>query len=83
MDQGKTFSELMVTLMTEQVPVTIGSGENELEGIVVAFDRNFHVVTYQDGESGMLHFIPLTSIRSFGVEDGADGMSCYLDLFRK
>lgn len=84
MELNYSFTTLIQTLIETRQTVTIGSGDNELTGIVVAYDSEQQVVTYQDKSgSGILHFIPLTSIRSFGLEEAAGGRSCFIDLFKK
>ncbi|WNQ12086.1 hypothetical protein MJA45_03220 [Paenibacillus aurantius] len=83
MEQTITFSELLESLITNQVNVTIGAGESELNGTILAFDPEPKVLTYRDSSSGTLHFIPLTSVRSIGVDETTGGLSCFLDLYRK
>lgn len=80
-----SFSELIHTLIANRTKVTIGSGESELQGTILAFDKAHNVLTYQErAETAFWHFIPLTSIRSFGYENNGTGAdSCYLDLFKK
>mgnify|MGYP000530611050 CR=1 FL=1 len=78
-----SFSELTQHLLMHKTPVTIGSGENELSGTIVSFDSTYHVLVFMDKHSGMKHYIPLTSIRSIGVDESEATTTCYLDLFKK
>jgi hypothetical protein len=80
----QSFSDLLQQLLVHQNEVTIGSGENELRGIITSFDKEHAVIVFTDQQtSGMKHFIPLTSIRSFGVDESGGGLTCYLDLFKR
>jgi hypothetical protein len=64
--------------------VTIGASGNELHGIILAYDPDARVVTFQDtAPDGARHYVPLTSIRSIGVEESPEGTFCYIDLFKK
>jgi hypothetical protein len=79
-----TFSELIQHLMVHQNEVTIGSGENELRGTITSFDKEHAVIVFTDHQPrGLKHFIPLTSIRSFGVDESNGSFSCYMDLFKR
>lgn len=78
------FSDLIQQMLVHKNEVTIGSGENELRGAITAFDKEHNVVVFTDGQpNGLKHYIPLTSIRSLGVDDSNGGFSCYLDLFKR
>jgi hypothetical protein len=79
-----TFRELIEHLLARKTEVTIGSGENELRGTVTSFDKEHAVIAFTDHQpGGTKHFIPLTSIRSIGVDENGDILSCYLDLFKR
>jgi hypothetical protein len=79
-----TFSELIQHLMVHQNEVTIGSGENELRGTIISFDKEHAVIVFTDHQpNGLKHFIPLTSVRSFGVDESNGSFSCYMDLFKR
>jgi hypothetical protein len=79
-----SFSDLIQQLLVHQNEVTIGSGENELRGKITSFDKEHAVIVFTDQQpSGMMHFIPLTSIRSFGVDESGGGLICYIDLFKR
>jgi hypothetical protein len=79
-----TFSELIQHLIVHQNEVTIGSGENELRGTIISFDKEHEVIVFTDHQpSGLKHFIPLTSVRSFGVDESNGSFSCYMDLFKR
>jgi hypothetical protein len=79
-----TFNELIQHLLAHQTEVTIGSGENELRGMVTSFDNDHAVIAFTDHQpGGTKHFIPLTSIRSIGVDENGGTVSCYLDLFKR
>jgi holo-[acyl-carrier protein] synthase len=58
-----------VLAIAEGTSVTIGANGNELHGIILAYDPDARVLTYQDtAPDGARHYVPLTSIRSIGVE---------------
>jgi hypothetical protein len=79
-----SFSDLIQHLLVHQTEVTIGSGENELRGTVTSFDKDHLVLAFTDQRpGGTKHFIPLTSIRSIGVDENSGEVSCYLDLFKR
>jgi hypothetical protein len=79
-----TFSELIQHLIVHQNEVTIGSGENELRGTITSFDKEHAVILFTDFQpNGLKHFIPLTSVRSFGVDESNGSFSCYMDLFKR
>jgi hypothetical protein len=79
-----TFSELIQHLIVHQNDVTIGSGENELRGTITSFDKEHAVIVFTDHQpNGLKHFIPLTSVRSFGVDESNGSFSCYMDLFKR
>jgi hypothetical protein len=79
-----TFSELIQHLIVHQNEVTIGSGENELRGTITSFDKEHAVILFTDLQpNGLKHFIPLTSVRSFGVDESNGSFSCYMDLFKR
>jgi hypothetical protein len=79
-----SFSELIQQLLIDQNVVTIGSGENELRGTITSFDKEYSVIAFTDQQpNGLKHYIPLTSIRSFGVIESGGGLTCYLDLFKR
>ena len=79
-----SFSELIQQLLVHQNEVTIGSGDNELRGTITSFDKEHAVIVFTDRQpSGLKHFIPLTSIRSFGVDESGGELTCYLDLFKR
>ncbi|MDB5054853.1 MAG: hypothetical protein JWM44_2903 [Bacilli bacterium] len=81
---AQTFYDLIEHLLADQTEVSIGSGENELLGTITSFDKAYHVLAFTDQRpDGTIHFIPLTSIRSIGVDKKADRISCYLDLFKR
>jgi hypothetical protein len=79
-----SFSELIQHLLVHQNEVIIGSGENELRGTITSFDKEHAVIVFTDHQpSGLKHFIPLTSVRSLGVDENGNEFSCYLDLFKR
>jgi hypothetical protein len=68
--QMHTFSEMIQHLTEHQTIVTIGSGENELRGTITSFDKEHQVLAFTDQRPGRTkHFIPLTSVRSIGVDE--------------
>ncbi|WP_409343090.1 hypothetical protein [Paenibacillus sp. MBLB4367] len=80
----QSFSAIMDRLIAEQTTVTIGAGENELIGMIVAFDRSAQVFTYAERSGQVKHLIPLASVRSIGIEESAAGtLSGYLELFKR
>jgi hypothetical protein len=79
-----SFGELIRKLAAERIPVSIGSGQHELHGTVLSYDGEHRVLVYrQAGAGGLTHYIPLTSIRSIGMEDTLEGPSCFIDLVKK
>ena len=79
-----TFTELLHGLIESQSVVTIGASGNELHGIILAYDGEARVLTYQDTDpDGARHFVPLSSIRSIGVEETSEGVFAFIDLFKK
>ncbi|WP_040949593.1 hypothetical protein [Gorillibacterium massiliense] len=79
-----TFTELMRNLIETETIVTIGASGNELHGVILAYDTEARVLTYQDTEpDGARHFVPLSSIRSIGLEESSEGTFAYIDLFKK
>jgi hypothetical protein len=84
MKKMHSFSELIQQLLVHKNEVTIGSGENELRGTITSFDKEHAVLVFTDHQpNGMKHFIPLTSVRSIGVDENGGGLTCFLDLFRR
>ncbi|RAV16363.1 hypothetical protein [Paenibacillus contaminans] len=80
---AQTFSEIVEKLIADQSIVTIGSGENEITGSIAAFDREAKVFTYVERNNPFTHLIPLASVRSIGVEQSGNLLSCYLELFKR
>jgi hypothetical protein len=82
--QMHTFSDMIQHLIVHQTLVTIGSGENELRGMITSFDKEQQVLAFTDERpGGTKHFIPLTSVRSIGVDEKGQEYTCYLDLFKR